>query len=378
MNDIWSILILFLIVQGIFILTVLWFLPKRRKKTENQYLFFIILVFLWFLFEFYCVRNRIRIPLNAFYGTRYGSWMILGPLTFFFFRSITTPEWRMHRRDVLHFVPFLLSCIVVPILSQESLSNRQIHYGMLAVFDHRPKTVTPFEYAYSTLFYLQFVHLGVYLVINYFQLRTYTRNVQKEYAQLNNIIWLKLFNSLFFLSLILASVYLYILFASAIYTRNLDYIYVVPMGLFLYAISYKLSGIEWLKVTETSLRYSSSTLTQENKDRIQQKLQELMKTEKPYLINELRLKDLAQRMSCTTHHLSQVINETSGYSFFDFINSFRVIEAKLIIGQNPEYTLLKVAFEAGFNNKTSFVNAFKKFEGQTPSTYRKKLLRKTG
>ncbi len=98
-----------------------------------------------------------------------------------------------------------------------------------------------------------------------------------------------------------------------------------------------------------------------------------MTEEKPYLQNELRLKDLADSTELTPHQLSHLINDHYKCSFFDFINEYRVKEAKVLIANKPKSTLLEIAFESGFNNKTSFVNAFKKFHGTTPSAFRKEI-----
>jgi AraC-like DNA-binding protein len=56
---------------------------------------------------------------------------------------------------------------------------------------------------------------------------------------------------------------------------------------------------------------------------------------------------------------------------FDVINFQRVEEAKRLITIDDNLTLLEIAFKAGFNNKTSFTNAFKKFAGQTPLEFKK-------
>ncbi|WP_435622485.1 helix-turn-helix domain-containing protein [Flagellimonas sp.] len=374
MNDIWSYAIILLLAQGVFVLSLLCFLPKRRQKPENRYLFAVILVFIWFLLEFYSIRNRILIPVNSFYGTRYGSWMVLGPLTYFFFCSATSKKWRFGIKHLIHFLPFLFFVFIIPSISSSSLSHRQIHYGMLAVFDFRPKTVTPFEYVYSTIFYLQFLHLTGYLIQNQIMLGKYVKNLRTEFASLNGTRWLFIFNGLLLLILILASVYLYLLFASDVYSRDLDYIYVLPLGFFIYAIGYKISGVDWLHPEQTAPSYKHSTLKEEDKLEIEKQLGKLMLTEKPYLNNELRLNQLAEQLSISTHHLSQFLNEHHQTSFFDFINKHRVQEAKRLIVDKPNFTLLQIGYEAGFNNKTSFVNAFKRFEGQTPSSYRKTIL----
>lgn len=370
--DIWSILIVILIAQGLFNLSLLIRSSIKKSESRNKYLIFITLTLIWFLVEFLSVRQTFKVPVNLFYGTRYGSWFLLGPLTFYFFQTITKEDWRYRWKSAIHLLPFLIFTLLIPILSNESLSYRQIHYGMLAVFDYRPKTVTPFEYLYSTIFYVQFIHLGLYLLYNLFSIRRYVVRLKNQYSSIKNLVWMNIFNGLLIGILVLVSIYLYILFQSDVYERSLDYIYVVPIGLFIYAMSYKLSNQNWAPVKEVS-KYKDSSLKPEEQSQYARQLDQLMTTEKPYLKNDLRLKDMATFLGMSHHHVSQLINEHYGCSFFDFINKHRVKEAEKLMVEFPKKNLLQIAFDAGFNNKTSFNNAFKKFNGKTPSEYRKSL-----
>lgn len=368
--DIWSILIIILIVHGVFNLTLLSSSLIKKYDVKNTYLAIITVVLVWYLLEFLAIRNAYKVPINAFYGTRYGSWLLLGPLTYYFFNAATKKDWTFNKWNTFHLLPFIVFVIITPLLSGESLSQRQIHYGMLAVFDWRPKTVTVFEYVYSTVFYLQFIHLTTYLFFNLKSVNRYAKVLKNEYSSINNIRWLKIFNLLLICILVLVSIYLYILFYSNSYTRELDYIYVLPLGLFIYAISYKLSNHKWIPVKQTE-RYRSSNLKETEKSKYIDVLEEIMNSDKPYLQNDLRLKDLANLIDVNQHHLSQLINEHFQCSFFDFINQYRVDQAETLIISQPKTNLLQIAFDAGFNNKTSFINAFKKFKGMTPSNFRK-------
>lgn len=372
--DLWSLLILLFIAQGLYLVSALLLAVNKRKQYWNRFLAAILIAMLWWLAEFLAVRNVLEIPLNVFYGTRYGSWLLLGPLTFFYFKAITDQEWRLQPKDLIHFLPFIILVLIVPALSGESLSHRQVHYGMLAVFDYRPKTVTAFEYFYSTIFYLQFIHLGIYLLLNANRIEKYGKALRETKARIDELIWLRLFNGLLLLTLLLTATFLYILFQSDIYRRALDYIYVLPLGLFVYAASYKLAGVQWTKVELVPDKYQNSSLKPADKEAHLQALEEVMQQQKPFLNPELRIKELAELIRISPHHLSQLINEHYQHSFFDFINTYRVKEAQEQIRHQPEKTLLQIAFAAGFNNKTSFGNAFKKFAGQTPSAFRKNIL----
>jgi len=96
-----------------------------------------------------------------------------------------------------------------------------------------------------------------------------------------------------------------------------------------------------------------------------------MASEKPYLKSDLRLAELADRLSVSTNLLSQLLNQQMETTFFDFINQYRVAEAQKRL-TDPNYqhlTYLAIAYEVGFSNKASFNRIFKKHTGMTPSTF---------
>lgn len=124
-----------------------------------------------------------------------------------------------------------------------------------------------------------------------------------------------------------------------------------------------------------STRYATSKLSPSDANQINSKLLIFMNQEKPYLDNQLSLRLLAERLNVNTNYLSQVINEQHGVNFFEFINKYRVdaLKEKLRNPKNQQFTLLSLAFECGFNSKTTFNTAFKKITGVTPSRYVKGL-----
>ncbi|MGK0272810.1 MAG: AraC-like DNA-binding protein [Cocleimonas sp.] len=95
---------------------------------------------------------------------------------------------------------------------------------------------------------------------------------------------------------------------------------------------------------------------------------------KAYLDNELSLKSLADTCGVSTHLASQAINECSESNFYDWVNSYRIIEAKTLLETHSNINITKVAYNVGFNSKSTFYAAFKKSESLTPGEYRKKLL----
>jgi AraC-like DNA-binding protein len=120
-------------------------------------------------------------------------------------------------------------------------------------------------------------------------------------------------------------------------------------------------------------KYHTSSLSPQGKRYLLKRLIELMETDKPYLDSDLTLRSLAERLHINEHYLSQVINENTGESFYFFINTFRLEEAKRLLreDENQEKSMLDICYAAGFNSKSSFYRAFKKCTGLLPCEFRR-------
>jgi AraC-like DNA-binding protein len=118
-------------------------------------------------------------------------------------------------------------------------------------------------------------------------------------------------------------------------------------------------------------KYATSGLSTEIAEELYKNLIEQITKESYYTESSLSLNDLAQKIDISPNYLSQIINEKEGKNFFDFINAFRVAEFKRLIAipTNQQYTLLALAYDCGFNSKSSFNRSFKKHTGFTPSQY---------
>lgn len=100
-----------------------------------------------------------------------------------------------------------------------------------------------------------------------------------------------------------------------------------------------------------------------------------MEKEKPFLNAELTLHQLANEFGVSYNHLSQIINENANKNFYAFINAYRLEEAIRLLQDegSAKYTLLAIAYEAGFRSKSVFNTLFKQEKGVTPSEFRKGL-----
>lgn len=99
----------------------------------------------------------------------------------------------------------------------------------------------------------------------------------------------------------------------------------------------------------------------------------MMETEKCFLDPDLGLPALAGKMNLSSHELSYVLNNGFGTTFFDFVNGYRVEEAKMLLrsDQHRHLSMVGIAYEAGFNSKTTFNTTFKKVTGLSPTAFQK-------
>ena len=106
---------------------------------------------------------------------------------------------------------------------------------------------------------------------------------------------------------------------------------------------------------------------------IYEKLVYKMKNEKLYKDPELNLNYVAQILDVHPNILSQVINSMENKNFYDYINRQRIEEFKRIVTlpDNQKFKILSLAFESGFNSKTSFNRNFKKYMNCSPSEFLK-------
>ena len=114
-------------------------------------------------------------------------------------------------------------------------------------------------------------------------------------------------------------------------------------------------------------------LTSHEIGELSQQLDELMIQQKLYREPELSLKKVSDHLGISTNKLSWLLNRVYHSSFYDFLNDHRVDDVlnRITNGEHVYKTLIGIAFESGFNSKTTFNKAFKNKTGQTPSAFLK-------
>lgn len=115
--------------------------------------------------------------------------------------------------------------------------------------------------------------------------------------------------------------------------------------------------------------YANSGISERTLADWRQRLERVMQESRPYLVNDLTLRDLAGEVEIRPHHLSQLLNQSLGCTFYDYINEARIGHACKLLTSTSD-AVVDIAFASGFNNKTSFYKAFRKQAGLTPNAFR--------
>lgn len=376
--DTWTIIFLLAAAQGIF-LTITLLLHKRGAKLSNVLLAVFIGLFSLTLLEYVLHWTR-YIYYFPQANTYYLCFVFLyGPLLLLYYQSVENGG-QVNRKAYLHLVPALLFFINrIPFYFSSFASKQAIIIGDIEGMKNLQRPFIPIHQYHD---FLINGHLILYCLLIFFYLKRndlwYKPKTDSDTIQLIKHNWYRTLLGLF-LGFSLANLSYYILVKFPFFKIEWDYAISIAMTLFIYTVGFL--GYHQTEIFQGKLmqkvflppKYQTSSLTPSASQSLLEKLLSYFETQKPYLNNELRLSNLAQTMGVSTHHLSQVINEQLGKSFSDFINEYRINEAQEMLA-NPEHEntyIINIAYDCGFNNKTSFNKAFKQFTGMAPSSYRK-------
>jgi AraC-like DNA-binding protein len=304
------------------------------------------------------------------------SWLqlsLVGPLIYLITKKITSGSAKWQWNDAVHIIPFIVSgSILLPWFLKPTSEKLQLL--------HRFDVVSQQDFGWLNQANLILI-IG-YIMLALWQQDKYKLVIMNVYSDIEKrkLKWIKEF-----LYLILGVV---LLSGLGFYGRKWDipvltnfyhYNYIIIVAI-VYWLAYKLltsPDIFWQMppVDIPVKKYEKSGVPEEELNVIYTRLLEYMETARPFLDTDLTIFKLAESLELPRHHLSQSINIRSGKSFYDFINGYRVEEAKRRL-KDPAFdkmTIQGIAFDSGFNSKATFNTAFNKFAGMTPSAYRKLL-----
>lgn len=304
-----------------------------------------------------------------------------GPLLYLYIRHMTKPELKFTPWNTLHFVPFVIFFATSVIFRKEPIFDNLSGFFLTDRF-------IPLRIIYSVSF---FVSVTGYSVLSFIEVHRHQKRLKDMVSYTSarlTLGWLKIisisFYAGYFVVFLLGGIDI---IAGLLHFDPYVMIFVfIALFSFMYAF-YAIRQPEILTFPEEKRivteeppdpdagRYARSGLKEKQAEEYLSTLLRHMDDKKPYLAGDLTIGDLSASTGIPRHHITEVLNEKYGRNFFSFINEYRVREVISRIGdpKYQHYTILAIAFDSGFNSKSTFNTFFKAYTGKTPSAYREQL-----
>ncbi|MGB1247307.1 MAG: helix-turn-helix domain-containing protein [Chitinophagales bacterium] len=368
------------IAQAMFVAFIM--LTKKEKQGSD----FVLIIWLLTI-AFKLLVRLTSIEHGDFFDDQFAISLI--PLTFGPFLFLYTKYLMYHRffftsKDYLHFVPFVVFTVLYFLFFAGKLS---FEAGDLLQTDGYviPRLIYGSAFLISVFYY---GFLTLYILNRYRKSWLNRFSTDSAKSKLN---WLY-FLSFFFI----ASYIIYTLLGICnivAENNNFDILYISDICLTMLIFSISYFGItqphlysvvpddEEKTVAEEKEtddlnqkeKYQNSTLSEDVKTTYIDQIFAYMQSEKPYLNPELTVQDLSKQLNISRHHLTEILNNDLGKNFFTFINEYRVNEVKrrLLDEKFSHLTIVAIAFDSGFNSKSTFNSIFKQQTELTPSKWKK-------
>ena len=362
--NIWAVLFIAGAIQGYFLSIVLFSLDQG-KKSANICLGLLIFSYSLILTEFIMSISGLfeRWPHFIYFSD--SLWYLLGPLFYFYIKLLLSVPIKVRLKDVVHVIPaIIMFAINLPFYMLDP------EVKLTLIRQAEPSLTSLLVYV------LYLVQVPTYLLLSIRMMKNYEDKYKKSesYSSLGHIGWLRTLLLMMIVPVLhdfISFIYQYITNTKVI---ELNYSVMTFYTILIHSLAYlviRQPNKIFAALVTLGDKYKTSTLGESERKVHLENLHTLMREEKPFLDPDLKLLNLANMLSISPHHLSQILNQDVGLSFYEFINRHRLKEVKklLINSEYGNYTLLAIALEVGFNNKTSFNRIFKQQTGVTPSSF---------
>jgi AraC-like DNA-binding protein len=358
------------IVQGIYSSIVLT--HTKLRNPANHYLAILLLIL-----SFCILHSTFIVPYFSHYHKvsfqiKEPFILLVVPFIWLYVKKLNEPTFRFRKKHLLHYVPFIIVML----------------FSFLYLARHREFTAEIRFHSHAAMLgvVIYILALGQFIFYLYYifkLIRSFKFKALNELSNTENIdpAWLKLFLVIFL------TVFVLLIMMMIIAIHKLDVSYFNNVVSVVFAFTIYILGYKGL-FQQTILPINNNINVQENiieekaalenkvvDKQLLSKLFDFMIKQKPYHDPELTLTSLASQIEISRNLLSELINSGTGGNFYDFVNKYRIEEVKVLMS-NPKYkdfTILAIAFEAGFPSKSTFNSIFKKFTSLTPSEYRNGL-----
>jgi AraC-like DNA-binding protein len=318
------------------------------------------------------------------YGLLLNTLLFLSPpILYFYIRSVTQADFHFKWKHLWHALPFVIAILVL------------IPRFYLADYDKKIELLTGKDgliIEFKLIYLLLHLQITAYIIACFLVILRSKKLLLENYSSgnVNYYNWLFTFITLIALETFVST------FKNFFMINGLDAQYdwaktITGLSAFLF--------ISWLvikalkspglygrvdskqplvnQLISTHNRKETREIDNKESEEAIRRIKSYMEREEPYLEPSLTISDLSKQVNLPLKELSVLINQNLNQHFFDFVNEYRIKRAMEILSDTSknDLTILEILYEVGFNSKSSFNTAFKKYTKVTPTQYRKKYSR---
>jgi len=366
---------------------------KKNKSPADIILIVWLIVMAFHLFLFYLFITKAIYNYPALMGVHLPYPLLHGPFLLLYTLALTVQRPGFKPLWLIHFIPvIILYLLLIPFFDLPAAEKINVYRNKGA--------------GYETLMRVCLISIilsGItYVIASLVLLRRYRKSIENEFSNIEKIklAWLR------YLIYSIAVIWTAVIFGNDSIVFGITVLFVFFLGYFgirqtgIFITVQPSTGLPETPATKETvkgsaypdqqeptpeenpgqagvdskfakIKYEKSGLSEEQAGKIYERLVMVMTDQKLFTEAELTLAGLAKTLDVHPNHLSQVINSYEGKNFYDYINFHRVEEFRKLAPRPDKrnYTLLSMAYECGFNSKTSFNRNFRKVTGISPSEY---------
>ncbi|UTF59073.1 helix-turn-helix domain-containing protein [Gilvimarinus sp. DA14] len=290
--------------------------------------------------------------------------LLKGPILVLYVASITHDDFRIRIKDWFHLLPSILIIIVIAVFGIDNKLLRLDTFGI----DSAVYRAVDFIWWFVKITPLCYFLYALYTVWKYH------RTVFSHNSEVNEeaIVWLYLLTIAYICS---AAWSILLSILAVIYRLPLgvtdNYInFILLIALFFYSVSHA------QKLTTTKATKSPESRYNDNIDNLIGKIMLGINEQKLYLKPNINVEQFSEMVGLPYRDVSFAINRAFDRNFFEFINTYRVEEAKRYLGDKNclHMSVMEILLESGFNSKSSFQRFFKRLTGESPTEYRNRVI----
>lgn len=347
-------------------------LTQRQKVRQTSFLTGLIVLLIIHLAGELFIKSGAYVYAPSIAGFELPLRVLLGPALFFYAHACMSPEKTIDKKLIVISLvgPVLIFIIMSPFLmipSEQRLAlatpeTRDPELWRIAVYTC---TATTLIFIFYTIYFLL---AAKNLHANYHQ------QLMERFSDIKNrsLDWFK--------PMLLVWGAVWILYAIKFFIGFIDWrwsgfqyvlptLEVVALTIFIQKALQQKTLTPKDKGNVVSKQQRKMLISAEKMQSIAIKLEQAMKEDKLFLDESISLHKISERISESENHISETLSQHLKTNFFQYVNGFRIEQAKASL-QDRSKQITSIAYDVGFNSRSTFNNAFKKLVGTSPTSYR--------